>query len=61
MLGKPGIKFKNLMVIPGITFLNLLAAADILQSMNYILKEDGYYNKSPVEANSISANSFTLG
>ena len=49
------------MVIPSITFLALLTASDILQSMNYILKYENYYNLTPAEANQVSADSFTYG
>ena len=45
MEGKPGISRANLAAVPLATFLLMLTGADTLQSMNYILSSDDFYDK----------------
>ena len=56
MEGKPGISRANLAVVPLATFLLMLTAADTVQSMNYILSNEDFYNKSRSESAKISSN-----
>ena len=57
MEGKPGISRANLAVVPLATFLLMLTGADSLQSMNYILSNENFYNKTKEETASIASNS----
>ena len=59
MQGKPGIKLKNLWVVPGCMFFSLFTGADVLQSMVYILENENYYNYTSKEAAAIAADSVT--
>jgi len=44
MRGKPGVTIWNLLLVPCTLFFSLLTAADVMQSMAQILKEENYYN-----------------
>lgn len=60
MVGKPGIKFKNLMLVPCCLFFSMLSATDTLQSSNQILYSPNF-DITEERAAAVAANSLSYG
>lgn len=57
--GKPGIEWKNLFVIPSLTFLVMLTGVDVMQSSTQLLSDPESYNFPKERAAEINTNSMT--
>ena len=57
--GKPGIKKKNLIVIPLITMFLMLSGVDVLQTAAQMLNNPDSYNLGTERAATVNTNSMT--
>ena len=57
--GKPGISKKNLFVIPGMVYMLLLTAADVMQTSSQLLSDPNSYDLGVTRAAIVNTNSMT--